>query len=174
MYSFNVPFMMTNPTYTIRPPQSKDEWDVVRQLLIDYQNEFDDKTCFTSFEEELQNIEGVYADPRKHKLIVVEQPGNKIVGCVGLRTYSPGVAEMKRLYVIPSHRGLHLGSRLAKEIISIASKMKFEKMILDTMYEMQDAQKLYQRLGFVVTGPYDHQDPLKVVCYEKMLGQETV
>ncbi len=58
--------MMTKSTFTIRPPQSKDEWDVVRQLLIDYRNEFDDKTCFTSFEEELQNIEGVYADPRKH------------------------------------------------------------------------------------------------------------
>lgn len=171
MYSFNVPFMMTNSTFTIRPPQSKDEWDVVRQLLIDYRNEFDDKTCFTSFDDELQNIEGVYADPRKHKLIAIEQPGNKIVGCVGVRMFASGVAEMKRLYVIPSHRGLHLGSKLAKEIISIATKMKFDKMILDTMHEMQDAQKLYQRLGFVMAEPYDHQDPNKVVCFEKMLGE---
>ncbi len=91
------------------------------------------------------------------------------MGCVGLRMHSPGVAEMKRLYVIPSHRGLHLGSKLAKEIISIATKMKYDKMILDTMHEMQDAQKLYQRLGFVVAEPYDHQDPKKVVCYERKL-----
>ena len=161
--------MNMSATYEIRPPQSKEEWDVVRKLLLDYRDEFDDKTCFTSFEEELQNIEGLYADPRKVKLVAVEHPGNKIVGCVGLRTLSPGVSEMKRLYVVPSHRGLHLGRKLADAIIDIATKMKYEKMILDTMNEMQDAQKLYQRLGFVVIPPYDHQDPSKVVCYEKVL-----
>ncbi len=163
-------FMMISPTYTLRPPQSKKEWDVVKGLLIDYRNEFDDKTCFTSFEEELENIEGLYADPRKVKLIAVEHPGNKIVGCVGLRTLEAGVAEMKRLYVIPSHRGLHIGRMLADEIIAIATKMKYRKIILDTMNEMQDAKRLYQRLGFVVIEPYDQQDPQKVVCFEKMLG----
>lgn len=161
--------MAKKPTYSIRPPQSREEWETVRHLLVDYRNEFDDETCFTSFDEELENIERVYADPRKYKLVAVEHPGNKIVGCVGLREFSPGVAEMKRLYVIPSHRGLHLGKKLAEEIISIATKMKYKKMILDTMHAMQDAQKLYQRMGFVVAEPYDNQDPSKVVCYEKSL-----
>ena len=119
--------MVKNPTYSIRPPQSRDEWNVVRHLLQDYRSEFDDQTCFTSFDEEMENIEGYYADPRKYKLIAIEQPGNKIVGCVGLRALSPDVAEMKRLYVVPSHRGSGIGKRLAEEIISVASKMKFKK-----------------------------------------------
>lgn len=163
--------MTKKPAYSIRPPQSREEWEEVRHLLVDYRNEFDDKTCFTSFDEELENIERVYADPRKYKLVAVEHPGNKIVGCVGLREFSPGVAEMKRLYVIPSHRGLHLGKKLAEEIISIATKMKYKKMILDTMNEMKDAQKLYKRMGFVEAEPYDNQDTSKVVCYEKNLEQ---
>ena len=161
--------MSTTTKYTIRPPQSHAEWDTVKKLLHDYRNEFEDQTCFTSFEEELQNIEGLYADPRKHKLIAVAQPGNQIVGCVGMRTLSPGVAEMKRLYIVPSHRGEKLGELLAQEIISIAVKMKFKFMLLDTMHEMQAAQKLYQKLGFEKTEPYDHQDPAKVVCYKKNL-----
>lgn len=161
--------MLKNQTYSIRPPQSKEEWNVVRLLLQDYRNEFDDQTCFTSFDEEMENIEGYYADPRKYKLIALEQPGNKIVGCVGLRAISPDVAEMKRLYVVPSHRGSGIGKRLAEEIISVASKMKYKKMVLDTMHEMQDAQRLYQRLGFVVTEPYEDQDLTKMVCYEKLL-----
>ena len=161
---------MTTSTYILRPPQSKKEWNVVRQLLMDYQNEFEDKSCFTSFEEEIKNIEGYYADPRKYKLIAVELPGNKIVGCVGMRTLSPGVSEMKRLYVIPSHRKLGLGRKLAEEIISIASKMKYDRMILDTMMEMKAAQKLYDDLGFHVIEPYDQQDPSKVICFEKKLG----
>ena len=161
--------MKRNPIYIIRPPESRKEWEVVRSLLQDYRDEFDDKTCFTSFDEEMENIEGYYADPRKYKLIAVEQPGNQIVGCVGLRVLSPEVAEMKRLYVRPSHRGKHLGKKLAEEIIEIASKMKFKKMVLDTMHEMKDAQKLYQDLGFVVCAPYENQDPEKMVCYEKIL-----
>ena len=156
-------------TYVIRPPASKKEWDVVRNMLQSYQDEFEDQTCFTSFEEELRNIERFYADPRKYKLIAVEYPGNTIVGCVGLRALSAEVAEMKRLYVIPSHRGLHIGKMLAEEIISVAQKMKFHKIVLDTMHEMHSAQKLYKGLGFVTTPPHDATDTRNVVYFEKVL-----
>ncbi len=156
-------------TYTIRPPATSSEWKVVRQLLIDYRNEFDDETCFTSFEEEFNNLEAVYAEAGKWKLIVIEEPSQKIAGCVGVRTLSPGVAEMKRLYVIPSHRGLHLGKRLAEEIILLTQKNHYTRMVLDTMLEMKDAQRLYEKLGFRVAGPYDHQDLSKLICYEKDL-----
>jgi carbonic anhydrase len=156
--------------YIIRPPQTAEEWTTIRQLLIDYKNEFEDDTCFTSFEAELNHIEALYQLPGRYKLIAVEEPGGKIVGCVGLRTLSPGVAEMKRLYVVPSCRGLHLGSRLAKEIIDIAERNAYQRMILDTMIEMKDAQQLYQRLGFKVMHPYYNQDPAKMICYEKILN----
>lgn len=157
-------------TYIIRPPQSGEEWDEVRRLLLEYRKEFDDPTCFTSFEEEIQNIEGYYSEPGRYKLIVIEAPGHKIVGCVGMRMIEPGVAEMKRMYVIPTHRGLHLGKKLAVEIIEVATRLKYQKMRLDTMHEMEAAQHLYQALGFVIIAPYDHQDPSKVVCYEKVLN----
>ena len=156
--------------YIIRPPVSSSEWTVVRQLLIDYRNEFDDETCFTSFEEEFNNLEAVYAEHGKWKLIVVEKPTEQIVGCVAVRTLAPGVAEMKRLYVIPSHRKLHLGKRLAEEIITLAQDHQYHRMVLDTMLEMKDAQRLYERLGFRVVEPYDHQDTSKVICYEKIIS----
>lgn len=155
--------------YTIRPPQTDDEWSAVRQMLLDYYDEFEDKTCFTSFDAELQNIKAVYAEKGKWKLIAVEQPGGKVVGCVGIRTLSPGLAEMKRLYVIPSHRKLQLGKKLAEEIISLSIREGYERMILDTMMEMKQAQGLYKRLGFEEMEPYNHQDPEKVICYEKIL-----
>lgn len=155
-------------TYVIRSPDTS-EWNVVRQLLIDYRNEFDDETCFTSFDEEFNNLEAVYAQAGKWKLIVVEEPSQKIVGCVGVRTLSPGVAEMKRLYVIPTHRGLHLGKRLAEEIISLVQSHHYDRMLLDTMLEMKEAQRMYERMGFRVVAPYDHQDLSKLICYEKDL-----
>ncbi len=158
-----------NTTFVIRPPTDSAEWQVVRQLLIEYRNEFDDEACFTSFEEEFNNLEAVYAEDGKWKLIIVELPSEKIVGCVAARTLAPGVAEMKRLYVIPSHRGLHLGKRLAEDIISLAQQHQYDRMVLDTMLEMKDAQRMYEGMGFRVVAPYDHQDLSKLICYEKEL-----
>lgn len=156
--------------YTLRPPQTQVEWDVVPGLLLDYKHEFDDDTCFTTFEEEVANIRKVYTATGSHLILAIDHSDQKIVGCVALRTLSPGVAEMKRLYVIPSHRGFHLGKKLAVAIISYAKEKNYTRMVLDTMMEMKAAQKLYQHLGFTPIEPYRDQDPSKVICYEKKLN----
>ena len=152
-------------TYIIRPPNSASEWQSVRNLLIDYHNEFDDKTCFTSFEAELNNIENLYAAPDKVKLIAQDESTGQIVGCVAFRSIAPGVAEMKRLYVMPSHRRNKLGKLLAERIISRAKQMGYNDMVLDTMTEMKAARKLYEQLGFNVIPPYSDQETRNVICY---------
>ncbi len=159
--------MMHADDYIIRPPQTQEEWAEVLVLLLDYRHEFNDSTCFTSFEEEIANIQHAYNTPGSQLFIAVEESDKKIVGCVAMRTLSPGVAEMKRLYVVPSCRGLHLGENLALEILNFAEEKKYTRMVLDTMYEMHAAQKLYQQLGFTKTEPYRDQDTATVVCYEK-------
>lgn len=159
-------------SFLIRSPESSAEWAFVRQMLRDYKNEFEDETCFTSFEEEMNNIEGLYARPGMKKLIAVEASSGKIAGCVALRTWMPEVAEMKRLYVIPAFRGRDLGRTLAYSIIQYALDKGYTKMILDTMHEMKAAQKLYQQLGFHEVAPYHHQDPAKVVCYSLDLNPQ--
>jgi len=155
--------------YTLRPPQTQEEWGVVAGLLLDYRNEFDDDTCFTSFEEEVANIRKVYTAPGSHLILAINGSDQKIAGCVGLRILSPEIAEMKRLYVIPSHRGFQLGKKLAIAIISYAKEKNYTRMLLDTMMEMKAAQKLYQQLGFTQIDPYSNQDPSKVICYEMKL-----
>ena len=160
---------MTSSGYIIRKPQNKGEWDIVKGLLIDYKNEFDDDTCFTSFEAELMDIENLYAQEGNLKLVTVSEQNGEIVGCVAFRTHSPGVAEMKRLYVVPKCRGLQLGRRMAEAIIVEATTRGYKSMILDTMMEMKAAQQLYHDLGFVIIPPYNHQDTSKVICFEKNL-----
>ena len=155
--------------FTIRSPHSIDEWAAVKQLLIDYRGEFDDQTCFTSFEQEMDNIEHYYSDDDKIKLIAIDEETGTIVGCVAMRPYKPGVAEMKRLYVVPAFRGYKLGRILAEAIMEKAAEQGFHSMILDTMIEMQAAQQLYYNLGFHAIPPYNQQDESKVICFEKQL-----
>jgi len=153
----------------IRTPQTDSEWNNVKKLLQDYRCEFDDQTCFTSFDQEMDNLEQYYADEDKIKLIAVDEVTNTIIGCVALRGFSPGVCEMKRLYVVPSFRGQKIGQKLAEAIIEKAIERGYHAMILDTMYEMQAAQQLYYSLGFHTIPPYNQQDESKVVCFEKIL-----
>jgi putative acetyltransferase len=155
--------------FIIRSPESSLEWATVKRLLQDYRGEFDDESCFTSFEEETDNIEQYYADHDKIKLIVVDESNQTIAGCVALRSYTPEVAEMKRLYVVPGYRGYKLGRKLAEAILDRAVEQGYHSMVLDTMYEMQAAQQLYYSLGFHVIPPYNQQDESKVVCFEKIL-----
>ena len=160
---------MTNVPYTIRQPHSTKEWAEVIRLLVAYRDEFNNDACFSSFEAEMANIESLYAQEGLLKLIAVSETDGEIVACIAYRTFAPGVAEMKRLYVKPAHRGRHLGRILAETIINKTRERGFDKIILDTMVEMKAAQQLYDQLGFTMMPPYDHQDPERIVCYEKQL-----
>lgn len=160
---------MIKTTFVIRPPKSHEEWNEVKRLLLDYKAEFDDDTCFTSFDAEIADIENLYAREDHFKLIAASIPDGAVVGCVAFRALAPEIAEMKRMYVVPGYRGQQLGRKLAEAIISKAVESGYQKMVLDTMMEMKAAQQLYHDLGFVIIPPYDDQDTSKVICFEKDL-----
>ena len=157
--------------FIIRTPLSSAEWDEVKQLLIAYESEFEDKTCFTSFEAEMKDIQQLYKQQDKVKLIAFDEESKKVAGCVALREFAPGVTEMKRLYVRPEYRGHHLGRLLAEAILQKGKEKKYNSMILDTMMEMKSAQKLYEELGFTIIPPYNQQDSNKIICFEKKLQE---
>ena len=79
----------------------------VRELFVEYQQAINVDLCFQNFEQELADLPGRYAPPEGALLLAVE--GEVAVGCVGFRPRVDGEAELKRLYVRPSHRGRQVG-----------------------------------------------------------------
>jgi ribosomal protein S18 acetylase RimI-like enzyme len=142
---------------------------MVKTMLTDYRNEFNNDACFTSFEEELADIENLYRKDGNVKLIAVSEPGGEIAGCIASQEFAPGITEMKRLYVVPGHRGKQIGRQLVERIIALAMEKGYKKIYLDTMPEMQAAQQLYDHLGFQVIGPYKEEGQERMICYEKNL-----
>ncbi len=132
---------------------SGEQIDVARALFTEYASSIGVDLCFQGFEAELKTLPGRYAPPGGGLFIAFE--GDDPVGCVALRPLEEtGVAELKRLYVRPSGRGMGLGQALAERAISRAREAQYRQIRLDTLATMQDAQRLYRRLGFKDIAPY--------------------
>lgn len=74
--------------------------------------------------------------------------------------------EMKRLYVRPQARGLHLGDALVAELIARAKRSGYEEMVLDTLAPMQAAIARYKKHGFTEREAY-YYNPMEDVLYMK-------
>jgi ribosomal protein S18 acetylase RimI-like enzyme len=57
--------------------------------------------------------------------------------------------------VRPEHRAAGLGRLLASHVVDAARGMGYATLKLDTLPQMQAAQRLYESLGFRDTAPYN-------------------
>ena len=145
----------------IIPATTEEHLRAVRALFREYMRFLDVDLCFQGFEEELAGLPGKYAPPEGALFLAVE---GAEVGCVALRALELGVCEMKRLFVRPEWRGRGLGRALAEAIIAAAAAKGYAVMRLDTLPKLQDAIRLYARLGFRTVAPY-YLNPLPGVSY---------
>lgn len=99
--------------------------------------------------------------------------GGRAVGCVGLRPMPdrPGVAEVKRMYVVPDLRSRHIGERLMMALEGQAVSLGYHTLILETGAFQPDAIRLYERIGYQPTPCWgNYEDEAESRCYRKALA----
>jgi GNAT superfamily N-acetyltransferase len=125
-----------------------------RTLFKEYQEGLGISLCFQNFDHELKNLPGDYAPP-DGRLLLAKDDDDQIAGCIAMRKHSPGICEMKRLFVRPAYRSTGLGRVLVNTIIDEARKLGYTHMRLDTLPgRMDKAIALYRSIGFVDIEPY--------------------
>ena len=119
---------------------------VIRSVLI----EMDVPKTGTAYEDkELDTMYEAYLGPRTIYYVVTD--GKKILGGGGiapLKDGDPSVCELQKMYFSPKARGKGLGQKLIDACINFAKSNDFKLCYIETMPNMEAAQKLYKKLGF--------------------------
>ncbi|WP_232302633.1 GNAT family N-acetyltransferase [Elstera litoralis] len=131
----------------IRPHQPGDlGWIIHRQTRL-YTQEFGWDGSFEAMLAEIAARFIATVQPEKEACWVAARNG-EILGSVMLVEHSPGVAQLRILYVEAFARGLGLGARLVKTCDDFARAAGYGKIILWTNSILLPARRLYEAAGY--------------------------
>ena len=88
-------------------------------------------------------------------LLLTEDDGTP-VGCGALRPLEPGVAELKRMYVVPAARGRGLSRRVLTGLEDVARERGWTTLRLETGPLQHEAIALYERSGYRPIEAFGH------------------
>lgn len=101
-----------------------------------------------------RTLDGMYGKRPPDGVFYLVEVDGEPAGLCGLRQITPGVAEFKRIYVRPSHRGLGLGEAMLRRLIADAKSFGCKRAVLDSAPFMSAAHRLYTAAGFADCPPY--------------------
>jgi putative acetyltransferase len=90
-----------------------------------------------------------YGGPRKCYLVLEQD--DEILGGAGiapLDNYTGNVCELQKMYFTPKARGKGLGYQMMSLCLDFAKQSGFDQCYLETMPYMDNAKKLYHKVGF--------------------------
>ncbi len=140
---------MTHNNFKIREIQIEDNPKIakaIRDVLIEFGvpkvgTAYADKILDTLFEA-YQFEKTIY--------YIIEKDG-EIFGGAGIKqldNFSGNICELQKMYFLPEARGIGFGSKMMKICLQKAKEFGFEHCYLETLPYMEDARKLYRKVGF--------------------------
>jgi DNA-binding MarR family transcriptional regulator/GNAT superfamily N-acetyltransferase len=101
-------------------------------------------------------------------LLLVATLRGVAVGCGALKLHGKQPAEIKRMWVAPSARGLGVGRRLLADLEARARDARRRKVRLDTNRNLTEAIAMYRSSGYREVGAFN-DEPYADLWFEKAL-----
>ncbi len=138
----------------IKPAQTKEDFLAAKKLIFEYVEWLGIDLAFQNFDKEIETMPVTYGEPDGGLFIVLRN--NVAVGVAGIKRFNKSECEIKRMFVQNDSRGFGIGKLLMTECISLAKRLNYEAIKLDTAGYMKSAIKLYEAHGFVEIPSYRH------------------
>lgn len=138
--------------FSIREIQEKDNASVAT-LIRTVMPEFNcSGEGFSINDPEVDDMYNAFAYPFKNFYVVTRNSDDSILGCGGFAPLAgeeeSGICELQKMYFYPELRGFGMGQKLLEKCIEEARQKGYKKMYLETVQQMKQAAKLYQKMGF--------------------------
>jgi DNA-binding MarR family transcriptional regulator/GNAT superfamily N-acetyltransferase len=158
--------LLVASTLTVAPVDPADP--AARECVLAYFSEldrrfdtgFDPSRSMSAEDEELRPPRGV---------LVVARLRERPVGCGALKFHAGEAADLKRMWVAETDRGLGIGRRLLNELEGLAAAHGAEAVRLETNGTLTEAIGLYTSAGYVEV-PAFNDEPYAHHWFHKRLG----
>jgi DNA-binding MarR family transcriptional regulator/GNAT superfamily N-acetyltransferase len=116
-----------------------------------------DRRFDTGFDPGLSNLADAEALRLPAGLFLVASLGTEPIGCGGLRFHDNQPAEIKRMWIAESARGLGIGRRLLGELEAHAANHGARAVRLETNKTLTEAISLYRSAGYAEVTPFNDE-----------------
>ncbi|MFY7816201.1 MAG: GNAT family N-acetyltransferase [Chryseobacterium taeanense] len=90
--------------------------------------------------------------------------------CGAFKKFDEETVEIKRMYTHPNFRKKGLATTIMKELEKWAKELNYNKAVLETSLEQNEALSVYEKSGYARIPNYGQYIGIeKSVCYEKVL-----
>jgi putative acetyltransferase len=105
---------------------------------------------FAIHDPEVDHMSAAYRMPGAAYFVVMDESGRVIGGggVAALEGGTPGVCELRKMYFLPEARGQGMGEALLSHCLETAWQLGYRVCYLETLTGMDQAIRLYQKLGF--------------------------
>jgi len=141
--------------FEIRPIQPKDNNQLAR-VIRDVMTEFQAVgEGYSIGDAEVDDMFSNYRDPHSCYFVIIKRESVVGGGGIGRLTgAAKSICELRKMFFVPSARGIGLGRRLLKQLLDEARSRKYKKCYLETLDRMWGANELYRKFGFeALDGP---------------------
>jgi putative acetyltransferase len=115
------------------------------------------------------NLKAEHIEAGRGTFVVAREDGGA-VGCGALRLLDPTTAEVKRMYVVPDHRGKGVGWAVLASLEAAARELAVRRLVLETGIYQEAAISLYRRAGFTQIDCWgEYASASTSICFEKSL-----
>ena len=134
---------------TIRPIEPSDNTTIAK-IIRDTLTEFKaNKPGTVFFDDSTDHLYELFRETGSGYFIALSD--GKIVGGAGIFPTAglpEKTAELVKMYLLPEARGIGLGKKLMDHNIAFAKQLGYENLYLETMPELKNAIRSYERNGF--------------------------